>query len=457
MGPNSQGGGGCYFITGKPPKTPGYFDTIQGPFSLLYRCKWIKHDYLVILWSSPMKLNPIGLAIPFFLGLMLLEVFIAKKRQKDVYRLNDAMTDIGSGMGDQALGIFFSATNLALLTFFADHLALGSWAMDDPWTWVISMIGVDFIFYWYHRFSHRVNWAWATHAVHHHSEYYNLAVALRQPFFAKYYSWAFYVPMVVFGIPPLVIMGSLAFNLLYQFWIHTQLIGKMGAFEWVFNTPSHHRVHHGTNPQYIDKNYAGILIIWDRMFGTFALEEEEVRYGTIKPVRSWSAVWSNFTVIQELWRKSRRQKNIWNAIKLWWMPPEWDPTQKEEVELGDRGYNANHSPHLNWYLSSQVLLAGGVMAVLMLFGQSIPQWVSIAGVGWVFCSILAWGGLFENKTWGKALELLKFAIPLAIASAFVLQNTTWQWAHLIISSLCLFYLGWFFLAQQKVKDIHATS
>jgi len=403
-----------------------------------------------------MQLNPIGLAIPFFLGLMFLEVMVAKKRKMAVYRLNDAMTDIGSGMGDQALGIFFTATNVALLTYFSDFLAMGSWEMNDPWTWVFAMFGVDFIFYWYHRFCHRVNWAWATHAVHHHSEDYNLAVALRQPFFAKYFSWAFYIPLVVMGLPPLAILGSLAFNLLYQFWIHTQLINKMGPFEWVFNTPSHHRVHHGTNPQYIDKNYAGILIIWDRFFGTFAPEEEKVVFGTIKPLRSWSAVWSNLAVWKELWQKSRRQKNLWHAIMLWWMPPEWDPTQDEHEELGERGYNTDRSQRISLYLASQILLAGSVMATLMLMYEVLPLWLAIAGVTWVFCCILAWGGLFEDKTWGKILELTKFVVPLVCALCFVVQSNPWQWAQILIALLCVFYLGWFTLGQKPQTTATAS-
>ena len=408
-----------------------------------------------------MSLNPIGIAIPFFLGLIILEVWVAKKRKADVYRLNDAMTDIASGMGDQSLGIFFNAASVAMLGAIAawmqeSSLTIAHFEQNDPWAWVLTMIGVDFCFYWYHRFCHRVNWAWATHAVHHHSEDYNLAVALRQPFLAKYFSWAFYIPVLLLGVPPLVIMGSLAFNLLYQFWIHTQLINKMGPFEWVFNTPAHHRVHHGTNPQYIDKNYAGILIIWDRMFGTFALEEERVVYGTIKPVRSWNAVWSNFVVWKELWEKSKKQKNLWDAFRLWWMPPEWDPANDPQEDLGDRGYNVSRNTQFNTYLASQVPMAGSVMAVLMLFGKSLPLWLSVLGVAWVFLTILSWGGLFEGKNWSKSLEVSKFMLPLTVASAFLVQPNTWQWAQGLIVVICIFYLGWFFIAQKKPIEPEAS-
>ena len=393
---------------------------------------------------------------------MLLEVWIAKKRKASVYRLNDAMTDIGSGMGDQSLGIFFNATSIALLGSLATmiqeaSLTLTTLEQSNPITWVVAMLGVDFCFYWYHRFCHRVNWAWATHAVHHHSEDYNLAVALRQPFLAKYFSWMFYIPILFLGVPPIVIMGSLAFNLLYQFWIHTQLIGKMGTFEFLFNTPSHHRVHHGTNPQYIDKNYGGVLIVWDRLFGTFAQEDETVTYGTIKPVRSWNAIWSNFVVWKELWQKSRRQKSLWHAIIIWWMPPEWDPTQNPGEDLGERGYDQSNPPQFNTYLASQVPVSGTVMAVLMLLGPSLPLWLSVSGVIWVFVTILTWGGLFEEKTWGKTLELFKFMIPLGVACFFVIQPNPWQWAQGLIITICLFYMGWFLATQKRKPPTEAYS
>ena len=154
---------------------------------------------------------------------------------------------------------------------------------------------------------------------------------------------------------------------------------------------------------------------------------------------------------QDLWKKSRRQKNLWDGLRLWWMPPEWDPSQTASEVFEDRGYNENQSVHLNGYLSSQVLLAGAVMAVLMLLDQTLPLWVSVAGVGWVFCTILAWGGLFENKTWGKALELVKFIVPLGAALCFIFLNKFDPPPLLAVAGVCTFYLLWFSLKEYRFK------
>ena len=222
-----------------------------------------------------MALNPVGIALPFFLGLIVFESRLAKRQGRPVYRLNDTFTDLSCGLGEQALGVFGKALILVAYAAVETRVGVVDLPLESAWTWAIGMIGVDFFYYWYHRFSHRVNFAWLTHGVHHQSEDYNLAVALRQPWFTQAYSWMFYLPLAVLGVPAIVYMTCFAINLVYQCWIHTRLIGKMGVFETVFTTPSHHRVHHGTNPEYIDRNYAGILIIWDRIFGTFEPEVVE--------------------------------------------------------------------------------------------------------------------------------------------------------------------------------------
>jgi alkylglycerol monooxygenase len=193
-----------------------------------------------------------------------------------------------------------------------------------PLTWVFALILGDFIYYWWHRASHRINFMWAGHVIHHQSEEYNLSTALRQSWITQVTAAIFFLPMAVIGIPFEVYFGAVSLNLLYQFWIHTRVIKKMGPFEWVFNTPSHHRVHHGVNPEYLDKNYAGILIIWDRMFGTFIEEEAEVIYGTVKPIQTWNPIRNNLEYWMELGRRSVAEKRGFVArIKHWFAPPEW--------------------------------------------------------------------------------------------------------------------------------------
>src|SRR5690606_31238042 len=152
----------------------------------------------------------------------------------------------------------------------------------------------DFAYYWWHRASHRISFLWAAHVVHHQSEDYNLAVALRQAWFTSLSSWVLNLPLAFLGVPPLVYGVCAALNTLYQFWIHTRLVGKLGPLEWVLNTPSHHRVHHGIDAPYLDTNYGGVFIVFDRLFGTFVEETHEPRYGTLDPIRSFDPVWANF-------------------------------------------------------------------------------------------------------------------------------------------------------------------
>src|SRR5207247_5460488 len=177
----------------------------------------------------------------------------------------------------------------------------------------------------FHRMSHEVNAFWAAHVVHHQSEEYNLAVALRQGAFQSSFSWVFYLPLAVIGFPPLLFLTVSSLDTLYQFWIHTRAIGRLGPLEWVLNTPSHHRVHHGRNPQYIDRNHAGTLIIWDRMFGTFEPEGHAVIYGVTEPIASWNPVWANFHAYRNLWADAKRAKHWWDKIRIWFMPPGWKP------------------------------------------------------------------------------------------------------------------------------------
>ena len=215
-----------------------------------------------------MAVDPIVVAGPFFIVLIALEVLALKEKNKQ-FRLNDAVTDLACGLGDRICSVCVKSVIVLPYVFLYNHLRLTELPTTSVWTWVVGMLGVDLAYYAFHRFSHRVNLGWASHVVHHQSEEYNLCVALRQPWFARTIGWVFYLPLAVIGIPLEVYVTAYALNLVYQFWIHTEVIDRLGPLELVLNTPSHHRVHHGTNPIYVDRNYGGILIIWDRLFGTF--------------------------------------------------------------------------------------------------------------------------------------------------------------------------------------------
>src|SRR6185295_5934812 len=266
-------------------------------------------------------MNYVVLAVPVFFLLIGLELFITRLQEKDYYTLSDSVTDLGCGL-------FQQFTEVALKTFlFAGYLFLYShWRIFEIQShsvaaWVGCLLGQDFLYYWFHRKSHEVNAFWAAHVVHHSSEEYNLSVALRQGAFQPVFSWIFYLPLAVIGFPPLMFLTVSSIDTLYQFWIHTRAIGKLGPLEGILNTPSNHRVHHGRNPKYIDRNHAGMFVIWDRMFGTYVAEQEEPVYGITTPLRSWNPVWANLHYWVDLSEKARRAARPLDKLRLFLARP----------------------------------------------------------------------------------------------------------------------------------------
>ena len=274
-------------------------------------------------------INYVTLAVPFFFLLIGLELVAGLVQHKKLYRFNDSVNDLSCGIVDQILNVFLHVALLASYIFLFEHFRLFDIAEAPPaakWVAAIGLLfGVDFCFYWFHRIAHEYAAPWATHVVHHQSEEYNLAVALRQRALESCFAWVFYLPLAVIGFPPIWFVAMKGINLVYQFWIHTEAIDRLGPLEWVMNTPSHHRVHHARNPKYLDKNYAGMFIIWDRMFGTFQLEEEQPVYGITKPLHSWNPLWANLQSWTDLAHDAWHAPRWRDKIKIWFMPLGWTP------------------------------------------------------------------------------------------------------------------------------------
>ena len=269
----------------------------------------------------------IVLATPVFLGLIATEFAVGLARGRNTYRLNDALNSIGLGVMSQVTGVFGKLLRIGVYTLAFEHVALLRLPADAPWVWLFALVFYDFCYYWLHRAGHRVAVLWAAHAVHHQSEDYNLSTALRQTSSGFLLGWIFYLPMAVAGVPPLVFASVALIDLLYQFWVHTQQVGKLGWFDRWFCSPSNHRVHHAVNDKYLDKNYGGILIVWDRLFGSFVEEDdaEPCVYGTRSPLRSWNPVWANLQVYRDLALDSWRARSWADKLRVWLMPPGWRP------------------------------------------------------------------------------------------------------------------------------------
>ena len=260
------------------------------------------------------KMSPVDYAVPFFFLLILIEVAWARKRAPAAYEARDTLASLAMGLGSTVIGALLAGlvTAMAMALYQFRLIEIG-WAW---WAWIACFVLDDFNYYWAHRTGHRVRWFWASHVNHHSSQHYNLSTALRQTwtgFFAL--SFVFRIWPALLGVHPgmLAIVGG--FNLIYQFWIHTEAIGRCPRwFEAVLNTPSHHRVHHATNPRYLDRNYAGVFIVWDRMFGSFTpeLDEDPVRYGLVRQLGTFALLWSVFHewvgIARDMWAAPWRYK-----------------------------------------------------------------------------------------------------------------------------------------------------
>ena len=362
-----------------------------------------------------MNINPVGIAVPIFFLLMALEFFSAWWQKKSIYRINDTVANLGCGIGDQLIGIFTKLFTVGIYAWFFEHYAILQLNPQNPWVWGAGFVLVDFCYYWYHRESHLVALFWATHSVHHQSEEYNLAVALRQSWFAKFFSWIFYIPLAIIGFSPLIFVLSYSINLFYQFWIHTKLIDRMGPFEWVFNSPSHHRVHHGTNERYLDKNYAGVFIVWDRIFGSFQeeLPHDPPVYGVLAPVASWNPIKTNVYPLKKLFIRAYKAPSWWLALNTLIQLPGWSHPSSPHPTSKVYGYNQDHKEsHI--YAGIQFSCVTIAMTLILTFSEFIAPWFLIPAV---LCTILVpitISGYLERKKWAVPLEGMRVSLFLAL-------------------------------------------
>lgn len=268
--------------------------------------------------------NPIDYAVPGFVLLVLFEMWLSRRRDRAAYEPRDTLTSLGLGLGSTVTGLATGAIVLTLALAVSRHALLDiGWQW---WAWIACFVVDDLAYYWFHRTAHRVRWFWASHVIHHSSQHYNLSTALRQTW-TGFFSLAFIfrLPLFLIGFEPAMVFFCAGLNLIYQFWIHTEAIRRLPRWvEAVMNTPSHHRVHHGVNPRYLDTNYAGVFIIWDRMFGTFTPERDDdpVRYGIIKQLGSFNILWAAFHewigIARDVWSAPWRAKLGYIV-----MPPGW--------------------------------------------------------------------------------------------------------------------------------------
>ncbi len=266
-------------------------------------------------------------AIPLFAVMIGVELALAVRHKRAVYEMRDTLACLAMGIGNVAINVPWKFVALGIMAWLYQFRVFDI-PVDAWWAWLVLLVAEDFCYYWFHRLHHVTRIGWSAHVNHHSSTRFNLAVALRQSWTTPFTGLVFWLPLALVGFHPLMILTQQSISLVYQFWIHTQTIDRLGPLEWFLNTPSHHRVHHGRNARYVDRNYGGILIVWDRLFGTFEPESEPVDYGIVKPLNTFNPVKIAFHEWRAMLADVRRAPDTRVAMGRLFRHPAWQPPDR---------------------------------------------------------------------------------------------------------------------------------
>jgi sterol desaturase/sphingolipid hydroxylase (fatty acid hydroxylase superfamily) len=414
-------------------------------------------------------MNFVPYAIPIFLLMIVMELGWGLFKGNNTYRVNDSINSLSMGLLSTVTKFVFLNIGALVFTKISQEYAIWAFDINAIGHWLLAILLYDFLYYWFHRISHERQFFWGSHVVHHQSEDYNLSTALRQTSTSFLTTWVFYIPCFFLGMPISMFVSIASAHLIYQFWVHSQHIPKLGVFEWLMVSPSNHRVHHAQNADYIDKNYGGLLIIWDRLFGTYKAEDEKQQaiYGIRVPLQSWNPIWANLHIfagmLRDIWHTNRwsdKFRVLWS--KTGWHPEDMVkrfPEQKSDLEQFEK-YNPQRSSRINGAIIVQYLL----LAVLHFWsaGQSTVlsaalMWaVVIAQVG----ILIVIGAVLEGKAYARPFEytrLLALSSMLWISYSAELISSDWfSWGlgYLIASGILMRFCV---NGDQATRDSRAES
>lgn len=360
---------------------------------------------------------------PIALFFVLLEVGLCIAYKRKYISFPESIANFGTALGNQTVNVLVAAGVYVVYGHLWENFRLFTIEMNW-WTFILLLLGVDFIFYWVHRWGHAINILWAAHSPHHSAEEMNFMVALRASVTQRFCSFLFFWPLTLIGFHPLHIYMMSGIHLFIAFLHHTEWIGKLGWFEKYFTTPSHHRVHHGVNFPYLDKNFGEFLIIWDKIFGSFAEEKEKVVYGIYNHPHSWNPLRINFHYFIVLWKDAVEAPYWWDKMRIWFMPAGWRPRglpAKEMVEITTENQVRYRPPMFGFsrfYLLVQlavgVFLMMGVISNLLGWNTQ-QRWIGAALLWW---HIINWGGILEARPWLWISENLRIVATAAVVISF---------------------------------------
>lgn len=363
----------------------------------------------------------IELAIPFFILAMAVEFLYGWAVGRQTYRINDTVNSLALGLLSRLNGVLRLGVSAVAFGALAGWFGVAQWSMTSAWEWVVVFVAWDFCYYWKHRAGHRSRIFWASHIAHHQSEEFNLSTALRQTG-TDYIGFVFYLPLYFIGIPPSAVVAVGSLNLIYQFWVHTEHIRRLGPLEWIFVTPSNHRVHHARNTEYIDKNYGGVFILWDRLFGTFKDERAQAPcvYGITTGLKSFNPLWANFHFWLDTFLLAWRTRRWADKFKIWFMPPGWYPADVDPHKKKNWRYPKFDPPVTAFaraYSFAQLWLITGASLWLLKVQSKLPGAFVLVAFLWICFSLYVQGTWLEGRTYARRLEWLRIAAGGALAIA----------------------------------------
>jgi len=370
-------------------------------------------------------LNYVTYAIPFFVLLMLVEYLWGRFTRHQTYRLNDTLNSLSMGLLSRVVDLLRLGFAGIVIEAIVRAAGVQQVNTEPMWVWIAAFVAYDFCYYWKHRFGHEWRILWASHVAHHQSEEFNLSTALRQTG-TDYIGFVFYIPLYLAGLPVEVVITVGSLNLIYQFWVHTEHIRRLGPIEWVFVTPSNHRVHHAKNPDYIDKNYGGVFILWDRMFGTFENEREDnpCYYGITHALHSWNPIWANLHMWVETAQLAWRTRRWRDKFLVWFKPPSWIPEDlpREHYDWQAPKYDPPSTPFLKAYCFTNywLITVAGLAAVLA--GDMLSALMALTAFVVVAVTLFSHGRLLEGRDDAMKIELGRLGFLLVLA---VVQPQAW--------------------------------
>ncbi|HEX2492574.1 MAG TPA: sterol desaturase family protein [Steroidobacter sp.] len=388
-------------------------------------------------------MNYVEVAIPFFIFAMLVEYLYGKLVGHQTYRLNDTINSLQLGTLSRLVDVLRLGFSAAVFDALVRWIGLPQWSMESAWQWAAAFVAYDLCYYWKHRYGHEWRIMWASHIAHHQSEEFNLSTALRQTG-TDYIGFVFYIPLYLSGAPASAVITVGSLNLIYQFWVHTEHIRRLGPLEWIFVTPSNHRVHHARNPEYIDKNYGGVFILWDRIFGTFKDERSGAPcvYGITTALKSWNPLWANLHFWADTVRLAWGARHWGDKVRIWFKPPSWRPADlraraergvvnranlsEESVSTGDRtadgswrrDYPKFDPPTTRFarvftFVQFWAVLAGSLW--LLKSEADLPRVFVLSAFAWICYAVFVQGAWLEGRALARALEWLGIALCSLLA------------------------------------------